>query len=248
MSLPAMSGAEPWTGSYKPLFPSPIEAEGSMPIDPVSIAAGPAGPVGPDEGPVMVTIEYQIDPARTAEFAEAWRMQVAAHTAAKGSVRAAARRTVEIALKPEFRMRTILDRDAVQNAFVNVMQNAAAYHGGSEAAEGMEEERKIEEGFTYVWDQRSFDPASGDYRTAIHFRFKDGSELTLVLALAGVAHPTGYPLYTLWLRAWSWLPAASPATSRKAGWDAWRRSSSSTTTSSDACTASSTATASSSTA
>jgi dihydroxy-acid dehydratase len=33
-------------------------------------------------------------------------------------VRAAARRTVEIALKPEFRMRTILDRDAVQNAIV----------------------------------------------------------------------------------------------------------------------------------
>jgi dihydroxy-acid dehydratase len=33
-------------------------------------------------------------------------------------VRAAARRTVEIALKPEFRMRTILNRDAVQNAIV----------------------------------------------------------------------------------------------------------------------------------
>ena len=39
MSLPAMSGAEPCTGSYSPLLPSPSEAEGSMPIEPVSIAA-----------------------------------------------------------------------------------------------------------------------------------------------------------------------------------------------------------------
>jgi MFS family permease len=30
----------------------------------------PAVEIGPDEGPVMVTIEYQIDPARAAEFAE----------------------------------------------------------------------------------------------------------------------------------------------------------------------------------
>ena len=35
-SLPAMSGAEPCTGSYMPGFPgSPSEADGSMPIEPV---------------------------------------------------------------------------------------------------------------------------------------------------------------------------------------------------------------------
>ena len=45
MPLPAMSGAEPWTGSYSalrlPVFASgaPSEAEGSMPSEPVSIAA-----------------------------------------------------------------------------------------------------------------------------------------------------------------------------------------------------------------
>ena len=37
---PAMSGAEPWTGSNTPGVPSsPKEALGSIPSDPVSIAA-----------------------------------------------------------------------------------------------------------------------------------------------------------------------------------------------------------------
>ncbi|HEY5951009.1 MAG TPA: DUF2723 domain-containing protein [Kofleriaceae bacterium] len=30
-------------------------------------------------------------------------------------------------------------------------------------------------------------------------------------AVGGVAHPSGYPLYVLWLRAWSWLPVETPA-------------------------------------
>ena len=39
MPLPAMSGAVPWMGSYRPRVPSPSEAEGSRPIDPASIDA-----------------------------------------------------------------------------------------------------------------------------------------------------------------------------------------------------------------
>ena len=39
MPLPAMSGAEPWTGSKRPGAPSaPRLAEGSIPSEPVSIA------------------------------------------------------------------------------------------------------------------------------------------------------------------------------------------------------------------
>ena len=34
-----MSGAVPCTGSYRPSVPCPIDADGSMPIEPVSIAA-----------------------------------------------------------------------------------------------------------------------------------------------------------------------------------------------------------------
>ena len=49
-------------------------------------------------------------------------------------------------------------------------------HGGPEATEEMEEERDIEEGFTYVWDQDAFWPGTGEYICYILFRFKDGTE------------------------------------------------------------------------
>ncbi len=39
----------------------------------------------------------------------------------------------------------------------------------------------------------------------------DNGEFATLFAEGGVAHPSGYPLYVLWLRAWSWLPASSPA-------------------------------------
>ena len=38
-SLPAMSGAEPWMGSYRPRLVAPKEEEASMPMEPVIIAA-----------------------------------------------------------------------------------------------------------------------------------------------------------------------------------------------------------------
>jgi len=49
-------------------------------------------------------------------------------------------------------------------------------YGGPESMEEMIEEREIEEGFTYIWDQRAYYPATGEYRADIHFRFKDGTE------------------------------------------------------------------------
>jgi hypothetical protein len=39
----------------------------------------------------------------------------------------------------------------------------------------------------------------------------DNAELATLGAFGGRAHPSGYPLYVLWLRAWSWLPGATPA-------------------------------------
>jgi len=50
-------------------------------------------------------------------------------------------------------------------------------YGGPEAMEEMIEEREIEEGFTYVWDQDQYWPATGDYRAYIHFEFEDGTKL-----------------------------------------------------------------------
>lgn len=43
-----------------------------------------------------------------------------------------------------------------------------------------------------------------------HIVFGDNAELCTLGSIGGVAHPSGYPLYLLWLRAWSWLPV-SPA-------------------------------------
>src|SRR5580692_6583945 len=39
----------------------------------------------------------------------------------------------------------------------------------------------------------------------------DNAEFCTLGAVGGVPHPSGYPLYVLWLRATSWLPAGSAA-------------------------------------
>jgi hypothetical protein len=39
----------------------------------------------------------------------------------------------------------------------------------------------------------------------------DNGEFVTLGTIGGVAHPSGYPLYLIWLRLWSWLPAGSPA-------------------------------------
>lgn len=51
-------------------------------------------------------------------------------------------------------------------------------YGGPDALIEQEEIRDIDGAFDYVWDQRCWEPGTGAYRTAIHFRFKDGSEMT----------------------------------------------------------------------
>jgi len=51
-------------------------------------------------------------------------------------------------------------------------------YGGWEATEELEEERWIDgTKAKYVWDQVSYSPVTGRQDCAIHFRFKDGSEL-----------------------------------------------------------------------
>ena len=54
MPLPAMSGAVPWMGSYRPLLFASSEAEGSMPIEPVSIDAS-SDRMSPNMLPVTIT-------------------------------------------------------------------------------------------------------------------------------------------------------------------------------------------------
>ncbi|MFT5732965.1 MAG: hypothetical protein ACJA2W_000704 [Planctomycetota bacterium] len=51
-------------------------------------------------------------------------------------------------------------------------------YGGPEATVEQEEIRNLGSGMEYVWDQREYQPGTGTYFTAIHFRFRDGSEMT----------------------------------------------------------------------
>lgn len=50
-------------------------------------------------------------------------------------------------------------------------------YGGTEANEHTQEIRKIEAGFTYVWDQKEYWPGTGEFVCSIHFRFRDGSRM-----------------------------------------------------------------------
>jgi MFS family permease len=45
---------------------------------PVLVPADPSAPIGPDEGPVMVTVEYLIDPTRARDFAQVMQLTRAA--------------------------------------------------------------------------------------------------------------------------------------------------------------------------
>jgi len=49
--------------------------------------------------------------------------------------------------------------------------------GGSEVMEEDHEDVRREKGFTYIWEQKRFDPISHDCEFRIHFRFRDGSRL-----------------------------------------------------------------------
>ena len=50
-------------------------------------------------------------------------------------------------------------------------------YGGPDALHETEEPREIDQGFTYAWEQAEYWPATGDYLTHIHFRFRDGTKL-----------------------------------------------------------------------
>lgn len=76
------------------------------------------------------------------------------------------------------------ERKDLLDYFAHVRQDLAEggvfvmdLYGGPEATVEQEEVRELGGGIEYVWDQRSYTPATGRYETAIHFRFRDGSEM-----------------------------------------------------------------------
>ncbi|MCA9643375.1 MAG: class I SAM-dependent methyltransferase [Polyangiaceae bacterium] len=57
-------------------------------------------------------------------------------------------------------------------------------YGGTEAMEAREEHRKVQGGFTYVWDQATFNPIDHYAQNYIHFHFKDGTKLNKAFSYA----------------------------------------------------------------
>ncbi|HEY4158127.1 MAG TPA: class I SAM-dependent methyltransferase, partial [Polyangiaceae bacterium] len=75
-------------------------------------------------------------------------------------------------------------RDELRNYFASVRRGLAKdglfmldAYGGWESHEPMLEPRKVAGGFTYVWDQDTFDPISHAVQNHIHFEFPDGTRL-----------------------------------------------------------------------
>jgi SAM-dependent methyltransferase len=75
-----------------------------------------------------------------------------------------------------------MTRDALRGYLEHIRQDIAEggllfldAWGGSETQNEQEEEREVED-FTYVWEQKRFDPVTYRSDCRIHFRFADGSE------------------------------------------------------------------------
>ena len=75
-------------------------------------------------------------------------------------------------------------RDQLRNYFATARRNLARegvlvldVMGGAEVMEENREETRREKGFTYIWEQRRFDPISHEGHYYIHFKFKDGSAI-----------------------------------------------------------------------
>ena len=90
---------------------------------------------------------------------------------------------VDIALAMNFSWQIFEQRDVLRSYFSSVRDSLVDdgvlfldAFGGYEAYQELEEKTK-HKGFTYVWEQESYDPVSGHMVCHIHFHFKDGSKM-----------------------------------------------------------------------
>jgi len=98
-------------------------------------------------------------------------------------VRAPSRRAPQVRTAPNFSWMIFKQRTELLEYFRRVHADLADggffafdIYGGTEASEAMQEKRSIRAGFTYIWDQVEYLPATGDYLCRIHFHFKDGTK------------------------------------------------------------------------
>jgi hypothetical protein len=102
----------------------------------------------------------------------------------ESDVRAPADRRPDVTTAANFSYWLFLERRDLLEYFKSVHADLADdglfiidMYGGPDAMVEGEEERDLGGGIEYIWDQVDYSPATGRYDCAIHFRFRDGSEM-----------------------------------------------------------------------
>jgi hypothetical protein len=102
----------------------------------------------------------------------------------QADVRAAQDRAPDVRCAQNFSYFTFRERAVLLDYFRGARKSLARggifvidLFGGEEGTAILEEERKVDEGFTYVWQQAKYLPGTGEYHCNIHFEFKDGTKL-----------------------------------------------------------------------
>jgi hypothetical protein len=104
-------------------------------------------------------------------------------TLIKGDVRTTETEAVDCLLAHNFSYYIFKQRNALVSYFASTITSLKdngiiildAY-GGSDSFVEMEEDRDLD-GFTYTWDQSSYNPITGDVVNYIHFSFPDGTRI-----------------------------------------------------------------------
>ncbi len=100
----------------------------------------------------------------------------------KADVRNSEINNMDIVLAMNFSYFLFMDRKTMVDYFISVkdsLEDTGIFFldafGGYEAAKELKEERECE-GFTYIWDQASFNPINSQMQCYIHFKTNDGTE------------------------------------------------------------------------
>ena len=90
---------------------------------------------------------------------------------------------LDIVLAMNFSYFLFMDRKTLRDYFVSVLESLEDTgiffldaFGGYEAAKELKEERECE-GFTYIWEQATFDPITSQMQCYIHFKTDDGIQI-----------------------------------------------------------------------
>ncbi len=98
--------------------------------------------------------------------------------------RAPGRKAPDVRIAQNFSYWLFRERDELKNYFQLAFESLAEdgifvidLYGGNESVTEMFEERKIDGGFTYIWDQSEYFPGTAEFFCNIDFQFRDGTKL-----------------------------------------------------------------------